>query len=264
MYLAEADHTVVGLFFVRAGFCPRAFLWQDASLQMPATPDLTIIIPALNEEENLNLLLPKIHKVLNDLSVSSEIVVVDGGSQDDTQAVAQAHGARVVLQTERGYGGALIAGFAAAKSCHVATMDADLSHPPLFLKDFWSQRNEADLLVASRYVPGGRADMGAGRRLLSTILNRTYSGLLRLNLRDVSSGFRMYKRSALENLDLRARDFDALEEILVKIHVNGGRVKEVPFHYQARNSGKSHAKLFRFGWAFSKTLLRMWRLRNSK
>jgi dolichol-phosphate mannosyltransferase len=231
---------------------------------MTAAPDLSIVIPALNEQENLTLLLPQIDAVLRNLAISSEIIVIDGGSHDDTQTVAEAAGARVVQQTERGYGGALLAGFAAAGSPHVVTMDADLSHPPLFLKDFWQQRNEADLLVASRYVTGGRADMGAGRRVLSQILNRTYSGVLRLKLRDVSSGFRMYKRSALENLDLRARDFDALEEILVKIYLNGGRVKEVPFHYQARNSGQSHAKLVRFGWAFSKTLLRMWRLRNSK
>jgi len=55
-----------------------------------------------------------------------------------------------------------------------------------------------------------------------------------------------------------------LEEILVKIYVNGGRVREVPFHYQARNSGQSHAKLIKFGWAYSKTLLRMCRLRYGK
>ena len=231
---------------------------------MTATPDLTIIIPALNEQENLKLLLPQIHDVLRELALSSEVIVIDGGSHDNTWSVAEAAGAHVVQQTEPGYGGALLAGFGAAASAHVATMDADLSHPPFFLKDFWRQRNEADLLVASRYVPGGRADMGAGRRILSTILNRTYSAVLRLNLRDVSSGFRMYNRRVLENLDLQARDFDALEEILVKIYLNGGQVKEVPFHYQARNAGKSHAKLVRFGWAFSKTLLRMWRLRNSK
>jgi dolichol-phosphate mannosyltransferase len=227
-------------------------------------PDLTIVIPALNEQENLRLLLPQIHEVLNELAIRSEVLVVDGGSHDQTQQVASAAGARVVEQSERGYGGALIAGFAAAKAPHVATMDADLSHPPVFLKDFWQQRHEADLLVASRYVQGGRAEMGRGRRVLSYILNRTYASVLRLNLRDVSSGFRLYQRSALQNLDLRARDFDALEEILVRIYINGGRVKEVPFHYQVRNSGKSHAKLVRFGWAFSKTLLRMWRLRNSK
>jgi len=73
----------------------------------------------------------------------------------------------------------------------------------------------------------------------------------------------MYHRNILTSLQLQARDFDIQEEILVNFHIQGWRIKEVPFHYMARNSGKSHAKLLRLGWAFSKTLLRMWRLRNS-
>ena len=168
----------------------------------------------------------------------------------------------MVEQEERGYGGALLAGFAAATAPYVITMDADLSHQPVFLKDFWQQRNQAELLIASRYVIGGKAEMGKVRRIMSLALNRTYSRVLGLPLRDVSSGFRMYDRRVLTDLDLKARDFDALEEILVRIYVAGGRVREVPFHYRVRNSGKSHAKLVRFGWAFSKTLLRMWRLRH--
>src|SRR5436190_2162094 len=63
--------------FVFAGFCLRAFLWQHASLPMTATPDLTIIIPALNEQENLRLLLPQIQDVLHDLAIRSEVIVVD-------------------------------------------------------------------------------------------------------------------------------------------------------------------------------------------
>jgi dolichol-phosphate mannosyltransferase len=230
----------------------------------PAPPDLTVIIPALNEEENLEILLPLLSQVIADLGLTVDIIVVDGGSHDETRVVATGLGARVVDQRERGYGGALLAGFAAATAPYVITMDADLSHQPVFLKDFWQQRSDAELLIASRYVVGGKAEMGRVRRVMSLALNRIYSRVLDLPLRDLSSGFRMYDRRVLTALDLQARDFDALEEILVRIYVAGGRVREVPFHYQVRNSGKSHAKLVRFGWAFSKTLLRMWRLRHSK
>lgn len=230
----------------------------------PTLPDVTVVIPALNEQDNLSLLLPLVGDAMNELNLSGEIIVVDGGSHDQTKAVATRLGARVVEQQERGYGGALLAGFAAASAPYVITMDADLSHQPVFLKDFWQQRSQAELLIASRYVIGGKAEMGKVRRVLSLALNRTYSRVLDLPLRDVSSGFRMYDRRVLNGLDLKARDFDALEEILVRIYLAGGRVREVPFHYQVRNSGKSHAKLVRFGWAFSKTLLRMWRLRHSK
>ena len=229
-----------------------------------STPNISIVIPALNERENLELLLPLLQNTLAQLQLNAEIIVVDGGSHDDSQLAAQRLGARVVEQTERGYGGALLAGFAAGNAPYVVTMDADLSHSPKFLRDFWEQRQEADLRVASRYVAGGRADMGIGRRVLSTILNRTYAVLLGIRLRDLSSGFRMYQRQVVTKLDLQARDFDVLEEILVKIYVDGGRIREVPFHYQVRNSGESHAKLIKFGWAYAKTLLRMCRLRYGK
>jgi dolichol-phosphate mannosyltransferase len=229
-----------------------------------STPDLSIVIPALNEAQNLRLLLPLIHRVIDELGIMAEVIVVDGGSTDDSQSIARELGARVAAQTERGYGGALLAGFAAARASYVATMDADLSHPPVFLKDFWQQRTAADVLIASRYIAGGRADMALGRRILSAILNRTYAILLGLKLRDLSSGFRMYDRKVISEIDLQARDFDSLEEIVVKIHVGGGRIKEVPFHYQVRATGASHAKLIKFGWAYAKTLLRMCRLRYSK
>jgi dolichol-phosphate mannosyltransferase len=226
-------------------------------------PDISIVIPALNERENLELLLPLLNEVINALNLKSEIIIADGGSADGTAELAQQQGAQVVMQTEPGYGGALLAGFASARAPYVVTMDADLSHPPVFLRDFWEQRTTAQMLIASRYVPGGKADMGSSRRVLSAILNKTYARVLDLPLADLSSGYRMYHRDLLEKLELGARDFDVLEEILVKVHLLGGKIKEVPFHYQARNSGKSHAKLFKFGWAYLRTLARMRRLRNS-
>lgn len=243
---------------------PSANLDRQSPKTSDSAPDVTVVIAALDEQENLELLLPLLTAEMKQLELDAEVIVVDGGSHDETRSVAKKMGARVVEQTERGYGGALIAGFAAANAPFVITMDADLSHPPEFLKDFWAHRQDSDLIVASRYVTGGQADMGPGRRVLSTLLNRTYAVLLGLKLRDLSSGFRMYDRRALSTLDLRARDFDILEEILVKIFVRGGRIREVPFHYKVRNAGKSHAKLIKFGWAYSKTLLRMCRLRYGK
>lgn len=225
--------------------------------------DISIVIPVLNERENLEVLLPLLLEVVESLGLESEIIIADGGSVDGSQEFARQSGAQLVTQSERGYGGALLAGFAAATAPYVVTMDADLSHPPVFLRDFWQQRAEAQMLIASRYIKGGMADMGFFRRVLSRILNSTYSRVLDLPLADLSSGYRMYQRDVLSRLELEARDFDVLEEILVRVHLLGGRIQEVPFHYQARNSGKSHAKLLKFGWAFVRTLVRMRRLRNS-
>jgi dolichol-phosphate mannosyltransferase len=222
---------------------------------------LGVVLPAWNEQENLDLLLPEVTGVTRRLGIDADLIVVDGGSKDGTVETAARHGARVVLQQERGYGGALMAGFDACRAPFVVTMDADLSHPAGFVEELWNHRNDADVLIASRYVDGGRAEMMLTRRALSHILNRTFGLLLALPFRDLSSGFRLYKREALAALDLRSRDFDVLEEILIKVFVNKCVIREVPFHYQPRGTGRSHARLLKFGWAYLRTLLRMAKLR---
>ena len=219
------------------------------------------MIPAWNEQGNLDLLLPELTAVIKRLGINADLIVVDGGSKDGTVETAARHGARIVLQRERGYGGALMAGFEACRAPLVVTMDADLSHPAQFVEELWNNRNEADVLIASRYVDGGRADMTLTRRTLSHILNSTFGWLLGLPFRDLSSGFRLYKRDAVTTLDLRSRDFDVLEEILIKLFVNKCVIREVPFHYQPRGTGRSHARLIKFGWSYLRTLLRMAKLR---
>jgi dolichol-phosphate mannosyltransferase len=219
--------------------------------------EVSVLIPSWNEKANLEKLLPAIRRQLVGLGVGFEIIVVDAGSDDGTQETARKAGARVVLQTERGYGGALMAGFAEAAAPFVVTMDADLSHPPEFLQTFWERRNNAEMLIASRYVRGGRAEMSRFRRVLSLILNQVYARVLAVPLADLSSGFRMYRRDVLQRLNLRSRDFDVLEEILIRIYNEGWRVLEVPFHYLPRGEGRSHARLFKFGIAYAKTLFRM-------
>ena len=226
-------------------------------------PELAVVIPAWNERENLELLLPALRETLDGLGVRWEIIVADGGSHDGTAEVAARRGARVIQQRERGYGAALMEGIQASRAPYAVTMDADLSHRPTFIEDLWKHRKEAEVLIASRYVPGGESRTHWFRRLCSRLLNVTYTRVLALPLRDISSGFRMYRRDILENLQLRARDFDILEEILIKIHALGFRVRELPFRYLSRGTGRSHAHFLKFGWAYFKTLVRMWQLRNS-
>ncbi|MEO7818545.1 MAG: glycosyltransferase family 2 protein, partial [Actinomycetota bacterium] len=105
---------------------------------------VAVVIPAINERANLELLIPAVRQTFADLGVSSEIIVVDGGSHDGTSEAATRVGARAIGQTERGYGGALLAGFAATTAPYIVTMDADLSHRPVFLEDFWKRRDDAE------------------------------------------------------------------------------------------------------------------------
>lgn len=232
--------------------------------QRPATnPELAIIIPAIDEQENLELLIPALWDVLGSIGVNAEIILVDGGSRDGTAHAAESRGARVVRQRERGYGGALLAGFASTPAPFIVTMDADLSHRPSFIAEMWNNRLNAHVLIGSRYIVGSEAQMTFSRRLLSKILNVTYARMLSLPLKDLSSGFRMYRADTVKHLQLVARDFDVLEEVLIKVYAEGWSIIELPFRYMTRGSGRSHAKLFKFGIAYLKTLFRMWQLRNS-
>jgi dolichol-phosphate mannosyltransferase len=229
----------------------------------PPDPDLAVVIPAWNERENLELLLPALRETLDGLGVCWEIIVADGGSSDGTAEAATRRGARVIRQRRPGYGAALMEAIAASQASYVVTMDADLSHRPTFIEDLWKHRAEAEVLIASRYVPGGESRTHWFRRLCSSILNVTYSRVLSLPLRDLSSGFRMYRRDILKGLQLRARDFDTLEEILIKVHALGFQIRELPFRYLSRGTGRSHARFLQFAWAYFKTLVGMWQLRNS-
>jgi glycosyltransferase involved in cell wall biosynthesis len=224
---------------------------------------LSIVIPALNERRNIARLIPQIGKTIPPDVTDYECIVVDGHSSDGTPQVARDLGALVVTQDSPGYGGALQAGFERARGQYILTLDADLSHAPDLFSVLWQARHNGEVVVASRYAEGGTADMPKMRRLLSRLLNSFFVRGLSLPIRDVSSGFRLYKASVVRDMPLESTHFDVLEEILIQAHAQGWRIVEVPFHYCARHSGKSHAKLIKFGWAYLKTFLRMWRLRNS-
>src|ERR1700694_1540960 len=224
---------------------------------------LSLVLPALNEGENLDRVLPELKKALVALGPTYEIIVVDGGSSDNTHEVVRKHGARLVRQKLPGFGGAYRAGFEQARGEYVITLDADGSHDPRFLKDLWAARGDGDVVIASRYVEGGAADMPATRRVMSRILNITFGRGLSLPVRDLSSGYRLYRGAILRELELMATDFDVLEEILIRALAAGYRVHEVPFQYQARVAGRSHAKLARFAISYLRTFVAMWRLRNS-
>jgi len=227
-----------------------------------ARRDLSVVVPAHNEGPNLQLLLPQLRTILEGLRIETEVLVVVREADAETRAAVGAGLGTIVEQREPGYGGALRTGFALATGRYVLTMDADLSHPPTFVADLWKRRDEAEILVASRYVQGGDATMPLVRALLSRILNRFFTRGLGVPLRDLSSGFRLYRTSVLDMRSVTARDFDVLPEIVVRAYTEGWRVKEVPFRYEPRAHGSSNARIIPFGLAYARTFRRLWALRN--
>lgn len=224
---------------------------------------LTVAIPALNEGPNLALLLPQLKEVLRGLGVTHEILIVTRQPDQQTLDEANRAGAVVIEQMRRGYGGALSAAFQSASGAYVLTMDADLSHRPTFIRELWSQRDEAEVIVASRYMRGGGAKMPFGRYVLSRTLNTIFRIGLDLPIRDLSSGFRLYKLDVVREHPPKAYDFDSLQETLLRAFAEGWRAKEVPFFYVPREHGTSNARVFKFGLAYLRTFGSLWKLRNS-
>lgn len=224
---------------------------------------MTVLVPALEEGPNLAILLPRLSRVLDDLQLTYEVVVITKEGDRETIEAASAGGAKVLLQTSNGYGGALVDGLRKATGDYVLTLDADLSHSPGFVKDMWEQRHKADITIASRYVPGGTAKMPMARLYLSRALNLVFRRGLSMPVSDLSSGFRLYRRSALDPERLECKDFDVLEEILVRAFCEGWRVQEVPFSYMPRENGSSSARVGRLGLAYIRAFWSLWKLRNS-
>ena len=230
---------------------------------MNPSVELSVILPAHNEGRNLAVLLPRLRQVLAEIGVGAEILLVVRARDEETLRAAGTSGAQVIEQLSPGYGGALRTGFALSRSRYLLTMDADLSHEPRFVADLWNARGSGEVLIASRYVAGGAATMPLGRRVLSRLLNRVFARGLGFRVRDVSSGFRLYDARALQGIDLSASDFDILQEILVKIHMQGWRVREIPFAYAPRAFGSSNARVIPFGLSYLRTFYSLWKLRNS-
>ena len=224
---------------------------------------IAVVVPCLNEAENLQLLLPQVNAVLKGLEIPAEVYVVDGGSTDGTEAQAKRFGARVLRQRGTGYGGAIKTAFEDIESTYIITLDADMSHHPAILKYLYEMRHQAEIVIASRYVKQGYGAMPWSRKILSGTLNRVFRGILDLPVHDLSSGFRLYHRKAVAALKLEFSTYAVLQEILVKAFCEGYQVKEIPFHYLPRRHGKTHARLLRFGRDYLVVLCKMWSLRNS-
>jgi dolichol-phosphate mannosyltransferase len=212
-----------------------------------------LVLPTFNEAPNLEALLAAVRKAVPDL----RILVVDDRSPDGTGALAEQLAARdrglAVLHRDgpRGFGGALTAGFrrALAEGAEaVVTMDGDFSHDPAEIPRLLAALQEADLVIGSRYTRGGTIEAWSlHRRLLSAAANSFVRVLYRLPARDCTSGFRAYRRRALEAVPwdgLHSPGYSFLVEVLYwASRSSHARVREVPICFTERRAGTS-----KMGW----------------
>ena len=210
---------------------------------MHDTPTLSIIIPCYNEGSILDATYQRLCAYLDgsdwhgSLPKSWEIIFVNDGSKDGTDAIVSAiaaRDARIRLCTyprNGGQGKALQTGFAAARGDWVFCVDADLDYGPehieRFLRDALAQH--ADLVVGSPYMKGGKAENVPWVRLwMSRTVNRYFSFVFNIGISTFTGIVRLYRRSALQKLLLTSRDKDILPEIIIKANTLGLTLIEAP------------------------------------
>jgi len=210
--------------------------------------NLLIVVPTYNEKENIE---PLVQGVFSSLT-NPHILFVDDGSPDGTadmveETMKKNLGIHLIRRTRKmGLGTAYVQGFSffLEKGYDlVFEMDADLSHDPCDLPRFVKASKEFDLVIGSRYIPGGGTrNWGRVRRAVSVLGNAYSRTILGCPFSDLTSGFRCYRRRALESIDLKdihSEGYAFQIEMAYRIWKKGLRIGEIPIIFSERKGGRS-------------------------
>ncbi|MCM8792621.1 MAG: glycosyltransferase [Candidatus Omnitrophica bacterium] len=204
---------------------------------------ISVVIPTLNEVETISSLIKDLRDVLNKIDMDYEIICVDGGSSDGTVDLCQSLGIKVLFQKRHGYAEALLIGLFNSTGDWIITMDADLSHPPEFILEFLKYKEDADIIIASRYIKEGFSCASFLRNLMSRTICSLFRYGLSLPVKDITSGFRLYKKEVIKDLAVQSfisAEFEILIEIFIEVYRKGYSFKEIPFGYILRGKDRSH------------------------
>ena len=225
-----------------------------------SVPTLSLVIPTYNERENLPLLVEKIFGALDSCRISGEVIVVDDNSPDGTADLAEELGKQYAVRVVRrpgkqGLSSAVIAGWNAALGELVGVIDADLSHDPNILPDMvYSITNGgADVALGSRYIPGGGVNNWPWYRRITSLV-AVLMGRIIAPVNDVTSGYMVFRRAIIRDVELDPIGFKINLEVLIKAHYR--TVAEVPFTFVDRYAGKSKFN----GGEIKAYLVHLWRL----
>ncbi|WP_345977785.1 polyprenol monophosphomannose synthase [Sulfurimonas sp. HSL3-7] len=210
-----------------------------------------VVIPTYNEIDNIEVILKKVF----DLQLELDILIVDDNSPDKTYAKVQElidtklYGEKlhlIIRQKKEGLGKAYIEGFKwclAREYAFVIEMDADLSHDPKYLPAFIEKIKEYDLVIGSRYVKGGGVVNWSLLRKFISFGGSTYARtILGISIKDVTGGFKCFRREVLEAIDLdniMSAGYAFQIEMNYRTILKGFKVKEVPIVFEDRVAGKS-------------------------
>jgi dolichol-phosphate mannosyltransferase len=227
--------------------------------------DLSIIIPTLNEKENIEELIDKINKTLR--NINYEIIFIDDGSKDRTideiNKFREKNKNIILIERgeRKGLGSAFIDGLKIAKGKYVVLMDADLQHPPELIEEMYEKIKDYDLIIASRYVEGGGIE---NWNIIRKIISKGAIFLSHLLLpetkkvKDTISGYFIIRKELLENFNVADPfEYKVLLDILVKVKPK--RILEIPYIFKERKYGESKFnKKIIFGYIKQLIILFSW------
>jgi len=217
---------------------------------------VSVVIPCLNEAENIERCVLAARDALERMGREGEVLVVDNASEDDSAQLAAAAGARVISEQRRGYGSAYLAGFAGARGRYIVMADADLTYDFGDIPRFVAQLEEgADMVIGDRMddiQPGAMPWLHryVGNPVLTGILNLFF----KTGVKDAHCGMRALRTDALAQLDLRATGMEFASEMVVRASKEHLKIAEVPITYHPRG-GESKLSSFRDGWRHLRFLL---------
>ncbi len=195
--------------------------------------DLSIVIPTLNEEENVGELI----SILKQEYRGSEIIIVDSGSQDKTKEIALKLKAKVI-ETGKGLCGAVLYGLRSAKRKFLIVMDADLQHPPSLIKEMHNGLKENDVVIGTRFKREDYGDFGFFRYVISRIA--TLIARMFVNVKDPMSGFFGIRKGLVEQINEERcvkGGYKVLFDILKQF--KNIKIKEIGYKFQVRKKGES-------------------------
>lgn len=214
---------------------------------------VSIILATYNESENICDMIAAILAAVPD---PVEIIVVDDNSPDQTWKIAielnEPHVKVIRRVNTRGLASAINRGIIESQGAYIGWMDADLCHPPALLPTMLTSLENCDVVIGSRYVPGGKDDREPSRVFTSRFINRMASFVLDHGILDYDSGFILMHRTVLDSVSLTPTGYGAyFIEFIYGCYQKGMKVVEIPYTFTERTRGtsKSNSNLLQFGFA---------------
>jgi glycosyltransferase involved in cell wall biosynthesis len=226
---------------------------------MSESYELTVLMPCLNETKTLGACIEKIHETCRKAGIRYEILVSDNGSIDGSQELARSLGARVEHAEQKGYGAALMNGFAQARGEYVLFADADDTYDFREIPRFWEEVRRGHPVVIGTRLKGNihPGAMPPLHRYLGTpVLTFLIRTLYRIPISDCNSGMRLLKLSEYLRLKMSSPGMEYASEMLVKLGLLSIPVREIPIPlWPDRRGRRPHLRTWRDGWRHLRFIL---------